>query len=117
MRMLLLAAAATLALAGCSTTSMNAGAPSTSPTPKADAAIQKNLPKICQAASTAHFGYVTLTMFVSVPEKADKAVSSAWDVLQPLCIDPAKTTATDVLAAAERAYATIEKALEQAKKA
>jgi hypothetical protein len=44
-------------------------------------------------------------------------VSSAWDVLQPLCIDPAKTTATDVLAAAERAYATIEKALEQAKKA
>ncbi len=106
MRMLLLAAAASLALAGCTTTAP----PSAAPANPADAAIQRNLPNICASAETAHLLFVVAASFGSFSERTKATERAAWAALQPICEDPAPVTSGRVLDAALRAYTTIQAA-------
>lgn len=92
MRMLLIAAA-TLALAGCTTT--------------LDTNVQKNLPAICTAAKQAHGVYLVATAVGKVSAKTRRNVDAAWSSLQPLCADPVTQTTASVIAAAFAAYVTI----------
>lgn len=105
MRTLLIAAAAGLSLAGCSTTS------------QIDTAIQKNLPAVCQGASTAHIAFVAVAATGRVSERTMRREQAAYDALAPLCVDPSKATTAAVLVAAVNAYATITVALREAEKA
>ena len=98
-RMLLLAAAACFALAGCTTTS------------SIDTAIQKNLPQVCEAASTAHTAYFAYSLVGKVSARDAARVEAAWAALEPICADPSSQTTGDVLIAAIAAYSTIAKAL------
>lgn len=97
MRMLLLAAAGSVSLAGCTTASI-------------DTAIQSNLPHICSAAETAYLGFLSVDAVDPVSPAARARVEAARDVLVPLCTDPTKATTQTVLAAAFNAYVTIQAA-------
>lgn len=105
MRTLLIAAAAGLLLAGCTTTT------------KIDTAIQKNLPAVCQAASTAHVAFVAVAATAKVSDRTIRREQLAYDALVPLCANPSSATTADVLVAAVNAYATITVALREAEKA
>lgn len=105
MRMLLLAAAASLSLAGCTTTA------------SIDTAIQDNLPAICGAADTAHLAFTAVAATGSLSERTIRRERAAYDVLQPLCVDPANASTASVLVAAAAAYATITAALREAERA
>ncbi len=105
MRMLLLAAAGSLALAGCTTTS------------SIDAAIQSNLPAICNAATTAHIAFSAVAATGNISDRTVRREQAAYDALQPLCADPANATTASVLVAAATAYATITAALREAERA
>lgn len=93
-RMLLFVAAAMLALAGCTTT-------------KLDADIQKNLPAICTVAGQAHGLYLLALAADRVPAKTERRVDAAWSSLQPVCTDPARQTTVTAITAAFAAYLTI----------
>ena len=93
-RMLLIAVAAMLALAGCTTT-------------KLDADIAKNLPAICTAADKAHGVYLIAVAAGQVSAKDQRRVDAAWASLQPLCADPASQTTAGIIATAFAAYLTI----------
>jgi len=95
--MLLLAAAGSVALAGCSTTSI-------------DTAIQSNLPRICAAAETAYLGFVVVDNAKPVSPALRARVERTRGMLVPLCADPTRATTATVLAAAFQAYVTIQAA-------
>lgn len=97
MRMLILAAAGSVALAGCTTASI-------------DTAIQSNLPRICSAAETAYLGFLSVDAVHPVSPGTRARVEQARDVLLDLCADPTKATTATVLAAAFQAYVTIQSA-------
>lgn len=101
MRMLLIAASACLALAGCQTASI-------------DEAIQRNLPQICSAATTAHDAFTAVAITGAVSASTVRREEAAWNALQPLCTNPAGATSASVLVAAAAAYATITVALRDA---
>jgi len=107
MRKLLLAAAASLALAGCTTSAALPPAGTINP---ADAALQRNLPKVCASAETAHLLFLVAASFGSFSERTKATERAAWEALQPICEDPAPVTSGRVLDAALRAYATIKAA-------
>ncbi|CAM5577819.1 hypothetical protein MAUB1S_09724 [Mycolicibacterium aubagnense] len=101
MRVLLLVAAAMLALAGCQTTSI-------------DNAIQKNLPQVCSAATTAHAAFIAASAAGTISERTVRKESAAWSALQSICANPAGQTTSTILVAAAAAYATITIALREA---
>lgn len=83
MRLLLIAAAAMLALAGCQTAT------------DADSKASEGLAKICPSASLAYTGYQGAVLFGIV--KPSAAVDQAWAFLGPLCADPSRATSSAVL--------------------
>lgn len=105
MRMMIIAAAASLALAGCQNTQ------------DVDAAIQKNLPQVCSAASIAHVAFVAVAETGRIRARTVAAEANAWAALEPLCIDPSSATSADVLVAAVTALSTITLALREAERA
>lgn len=103
MKILFVAIAACLALAGCQTTAANV-----------DQAVQKTLPAICQGAATAE---PVLTLLIDGGKiKANKAaaIQAAFASIKPMCVDPSKETGADVLVQATVAYLTISTALKSA---
>lgn len=97
MRMLILAAAGSVMLAGCTTASI-------------DTAIQSNLPRICSASETAYLAFVSVDVAHPVSPVVRARVGRARGVLVGLCADPTKATTATVLAAAFQAYLTIQAA-------
>lgn len=91
---LLALAAVMLAVAGCTTT-------------KLDADIAKNLPAICTAAGQAHGVYLLAAAAGKVSAKNQSRADAAWNSLQPLCADPSSQTTASVITAAFAAYLTI----------
>lgn len=83
MRMLLIAAAATLALAGCQTAT------------DADSKASEGLAKICPSASLAYTAYQGAVLFGVV--KPSATVDQAWAFLGPLCAAPTQSTSSAVL--------------------
>jgi starvation-inducible outer membrane lipoprotein len=107
MRMLLLAAAATLALAGCTTTPIDIVA-------GADAKVQQGLAQLCPKVAQAEDAYWLATLFVTVPADVQAKVDTARDFVDPLCADPSKVTTAEVLARARKALDDIRKAKDAA---
>jgi hypothetical protein len=105
MRKLLLAAASSLALAGCTTT-----------TGSIDTAVQQNLPAICKAATSAHLAFTIVAASGNLSERTVRQERIAYDVLAPLCVDPSNATSASILVAAAGAYSTITIALREAEK-
>jgi hypothetical protein len=101
MRMLLLAAALSFVLNGCTTTSTLV------PTNPVDDAIRGNLPAICRKAETAHLLFVVAASFGAVSDRTAATEKAAWEQLRPLCDDPTAETSSRVLNAAWRAYTAI----------
>jgi len=101
MRVLPFMAAAMLALAGCQTTSI-------------DTAIQKNLPQVCSAATSAHAAFVVVAAGGSISDRTIRKEAAAWSALQPICANPSGQTTSTILVAAAAAYATITVALREA---
>ncbi|WP_144378547.1 cell wall anchor protein [Mesorhizobium amorphae] len=91
---LLLAAAATLSLAGCQTV-------------KLDEDIQKNLPAICSNAATAHQIYSLAVAAGKVSPANQRKADAAWTSLEVICADPGKQTAQSVIIQAFAAYLAI----------
>lgn len=100
-RLLLFVAAACLALAGCQTTSI-------------DSAIQKNLPQICSAATTAHAAFIAASAAGTISDRTIRKEAAAWSALQPICANPRGQTSASILVAAASAYASITIALREA---
>lgn len=110
MRMLLLAAAASLcALAGCQSVDVNGAIG------KIDAAIQQSLPQVCQAGTAAHAVYLDYLQIGKVSARDQAAVDAAWTNLQSLCANPSGQSAASVLSAAVSAAVTIKTVLAHAK--
>ena len=101
MRMLLIAAAASLALAGC----QNA---------KLDQAIAQNLPKICSAAASVHSAFVVVAATGTVPAKAVTKERAAWAALSVVCKDPGSVNSSTALVTAAEAYASMIAAIKSA---
>lgn len=104
MRLLLLAAAISLALAGCQTAGETV---SPAPSSNADQALRESLPKICAAAQTGHFLFVLAASFGKASPKAIATERAAWEALEPLCVNPEAETTGRALTAAWRAYKAI----------
>lgn len=101
MRATLIAAAAGLALAGCTTTSF-------------DQTIRDSLPEICTAATAAHVAFGVYASGGAVSDRTIRNETLAWQALQPLCADPERQNSAGVIIAAAQAYATISAALGEA---
>lgn len=102
MRMLLVAAS--VALAGCTTTAPLPPVPAANP---ADAVLRDNLPAICSSAQTAHLLFTLAASFGRFSERTIATERAAWEALEPLCVDPEAETTGRALDAALRAYQTI----------
>ncbi|KQY31813.1 hypothetical protein [Rhizobium sp. Root483D2] len=102
MRSLLIMAAASFALSACTTTSI-------------DTAIQKNLPQICSAASTAHSAFIVVAVTGNLKPVTIAKEAAAWSALKTICDAPESATAASVLVRAAEAYAAITVALREAK--
>ncbi len=92
-----------LALASCTTTSLDAG-------------IQRSLPAICQGGDTA---YAVLLPFIAAGKlkpKTEAAATAAHESLVALCADPGKANLATVLVAASTAALTISTAVREAKR-
>ena len=100
MRALIVAAAASLALSGCTTINQT---------------IRDSLPEICTAATAAHVAFGVYANSGDVSPETVVAERFAWQALQPLCIEPEGQDSGTVLVAAAQAYATISAALQEAK--
>ncbi|MBN9235081.1 MULTISPECIES: hypothetical protein [Phyllobacteriaceae] len=87
-------AAVMLVVAGCQTSQL-------------DGSLQKNLPAICTASEQAHRLYLLAVAADRVSERTQRRVDTAWVSLQPVCADPSKQTAVDIITAAFAAYLTI----------
>lgn len=98
---LLIAAAATLALAGCQST-------------KVDKAIADNLPKICSGAAQIHSAFVVIAATGNLPAKAVTKERAAWAALSTVCRDPASVNSATALVTAAEAYAAMVAALKAA---
>ena len=99
---LLLAVVASLAmLAGCQST-------------KIDAAISKNLPKICSGAAQIHSAFVIVASSGTVPAKAVTKEKAAWAALSTVCKDPTSVNSSTALVTAAEAYAAMVAALKSA---
>lgn len=105
MRTTIIAAAACLALAGCTTT-----------TGTIDTAVQENLPAICNAATTAHMAFQVVAASGNLSDRTVRNEELAYGVLEPLCVDPSNATSASILVAAAGAYSTIAIALREAEK-
>ncbi len=100
----IMAVAAALALAGCTTDQ----------TAKVDQAVQKSLPALCQGAATAKPVLTLLIDGGKITGKDAAAIQAAYASLEPLCVDPSSQTAAAVLVQATVAYLTISTALRSA---
>lgn len=99
---LALAAAGTLALAGCQTTST------------IDQTVQTSLPKICAASEVAHTAFLTYVEVGKVSAKDRRIELAAYQSLASICADPANQNTVTILVAAANAYATVAAALKNA---
>lgn len=92
-----------VALAGCNTTSLDAG-------------IQRSLPAICQGGETA---YAVLLPFIAAGKlkpRTEAAATAAHDSLVALCANPGSANLATVLVAASTAALTISTAVREAKR-
>ncbi|WP_244479381.1 cell wall anchor protein [Rhizobium sp. Leaf384] len=104
LKTLLLIAAACLVLPACQTVQI-------------DAAIEKNLPKVCSAAATAHSAFVVVAATGNLKAKTIAKEAVAWRALEVVCDDPQGVTTANALVKAAEAYAVITIALREAKEA
>ena len=92
------------ALSSCTTTS--------------DAAIQKDLPKICSALETAHTAFAAAVLVTDkIPTRTVVREDAAYQGVRTLCADPAHTTTVNAIFLAAQAYAVITASLKEAKAA
>lgn len=80
-----------------------------------DAAIAKNLPKICDGAASAHAAFTIVAATGTIPAKVVTKENVAWAGLAVICKDPASVTSVTALTTAANAYAAIISALQAAK--
>lgn len=99
MRSLIIVSAAAFVLSACTTT------------------IQKSLPEICSAASSAHSAFVIVASTGKVKPRTIAKEAAAWTALEPICKDPGSVTAATALVKAAEAYAAITTAVREAKAA
>lgn len=85
MRMLLIAAAATLALAGCTTVS------------KIDTSAQTGLASICPQFAKADAAFTLASMFGLIPADTVAKVAPYRDLLSGLCADPSQASTASAL--------------------
>ncbi|WP_037437175.1 hypothetical protein [Sinorhizobium fredii] len=104
MRSLIIASAAALSLASCSTT-----------TGSIDTAIKASLPKTCALLETAHTAFVAASASGNIKARTIAKEKAAYDGVRVICADPGSVTAANALVVAATAYATVSLALREAK--
>lgn len=100
MRLAILAAAS-LGLAGCTTTQ------------NIDQAISQNLPKICSGAASIHSAFVIIAATGEIPAKTVAKERAAWAALEVVCADPGSVNSATALVTAAEAYAAMTIALRE----
>ncbi|HTV67504.1 MAG TPA: hypothetical protein VMF90_03110 [Rhizobiaceae bacterium] len=100
MRTLFLAAAACLALAGCTTGPVDG---------------ESQLARICRQATAATTAINLASLFVTIPPDAKSVIDQAKAVLEPACENPDQTTTPAMLRKAAKALERLEAARAAAK--
>ena len=102
MQKLIVALACSSALAGCQTTDI-------------DTAVQKSAVQLCAAATPLHESFLTVASTGAISQKTIDREAQAWDIIAPICADPAHATSTTILIAGANAYIVISQAVREAK--
>ena len=100
-------AALVVGLAGCSVTESQT---------KVDVAIQKNLPKVCDALSTAYVAFAAVAATGKIKESTVKKVEVSYEGVQILCKDPANATAVDAVIRVTQAVIVVTNGLKEARR-
>jgi hypothetical protein len=98
-------AAAAVALSACTTTG----------TSDIDAAVQKNLPKVCSALETAHVAFSAVAATGKIKVSTVKKEAAAYAGVQTICSDPEHTSAINAAVLVGQAYVVVTAALKEAK--
>lgn len=80
-----------------------------------DTAIQKNLPKICASAATAHSAFIIVAATGDIKKSTVAKEAAAWAAVDTICKDPASVTTATALVKVAEAYAVLTVALREAK--
>lgn len=80
-----------------------------------DASIQKSAVQLCAAATPLHEAFLTVAGTGALSQKTIDREARAWDILTPICADPAHATSATILVAGANAYIIISQALKEAK--
>lgn len=100
--------AAALALSSCTTTGT---------TSKIDVALQKNLPKVCDALDTAHIAFSAIAATGKVKAKTVAKEQAAYAGVAVLCDKPEQVTVATAIIRVTQAVIVITSALKEAKAA
>jgi hypothetical protein len=105
MKRIAILAVAALSLASCTTTG----------TSKVDVALQKNLPKVCDALDTAHIAFSAVAATGKVKASTVAKEQAAYQGVAILCDDPSRATLATSIIKVTQAVMTITSALKEAK--
>lgn len=105
LKSLLIVAVAAFGLSACTTTG----------TSKVDVALQKNLPKVCDALDTAHIAFSAVAATGKVKASTVAKEQAAYQGVVILCDDPSKATLATAIIKVTQAVMTITSALKEAK--
>jgi hypothetical protein len=81
-----------------------------------DASIQKSAVQLCAAATPLHESFLTVASTGALSQKTIDREARAWDIITPICADPAHANSTTILVAGANAYIVISQAVREAKK-
>lgn len=107
MKKIAIACIAALALSSCTTTGAS----------KVDLAIQKNLPKACDALNVSYIAFSAVAAAGSLKPATIDKVNAAFAGVQIVCDDPAKATVATALIKVLQASIVVTAALKEAKAA
>lgn len=105
MKRLAILSLAALSLASCTTTG----------TSSIDTAVQRNLPKVCDALQTAHIAFLAVAATGKIKAKTVAKEAAAYAGVQTICIDPKNTTAINAAILVGQAYVVVSAALKEAR--
>jgi len=81
----------------------------------ADAAIQKNLPKVCSALETVYLAFAAIAVTGKVKTSLVNKVDAAYEGVHIVCVVPAQATSFDVIIRVTQAVVVVTAALKEAR--
>ena len=95
--------AATSIITGCTTTS------------GVDEALQKSLPKVCDALNTSHIAFVAIAATGKISAKTVSKEAAAYEGVKTVCIDPGNITLPTAIIEVTQAVIIVTAALKEAR--